>query len=116
MIAAVEQFPPDGQFPPAAAASEKSVPMPVRGTDFMPPASAIVTAAELLPVAAGENVTLMVQLAATDRLELLAGQVLVSEKSPLFVPVTEMLEIVSVALPVFVKVTFIVLLPVPTSW
>jgi len=78
MVAEVEQFPPDGQFAPAAAAREKSVPIPVRDTDCVPPASsATVIAAELLPVAAGENVTLMVQFAPAARLELLAGHVLV---------------------------------------
>jgi hypothetical protein len=33
IVAEVEQFPPEGQFAPLAAASAKSVPVPVRDTD-----------------------------------------------------------------------------------
>ena len=60
--------------------------------------SAIVTLPVLVPVAVGLKVTLTAQLALAATLE---PQVLVSEKSPLAV----MLEIVSEALPVSVRVT-----------
>ena len=58
--------------------------------------------AERAPVAVGANVTLMVQLelAASD-----VPQLLVCAKSPLLVPVTAMLEILSAAPPEFVSVT-----------
>ncbi|HMC60699.1 MAG TPA: hypothetical protein VKJ01_16030 [Candidatus Solibacter sp.] len=60
---------------------------------------------------AGVNVALMEHdaPAAID-----AGQVLVSEKSPAFVPVTATLVMVNVALPVFVRVALITALLAPT--
>ena len=72
------------------------------------------TEALRLPVAVGVKVTLIVQFAPAATL---APQVLVCEKSPLFVPVIVMPEPlkVSVALPVFVRVTFCEELLVPTS-
>lgn len=107
IVAEVEQLPPDGQFAPVAAPSEKSVPVPVREIVCgLPDAlSVMVTEAVRLPVADGVNVTLIEQFAFTASVALLAGQVLVCAKSLLFVPVTEMLEIVRGAVPEFVSVT-----------
>lgn len=64
--------------------------------------SVTVTLAVRLPAAVGLNVTLAVQFAleATP-----VPQVFVSEKSPLFAPVTARPEIVRFTLPVFEKVT-----------
>ena len=64
--------------------------------------SVIVTLAVLVPEAAGVNVKLMLQLppAATD-----VPQVLLWAKSPLLVPVIEMLLMVSAELPLLVRVT-----------
>ncbi len=107
MLAEVEQFPPEGQFDPLAAASEKSVPVPVSETVCgLPDAlSMIVTEAERLPVADGVNVTLMEQFAFTASVALLAGHVFVCAKSLLLVPVRVMLEMVSGAVPELVSVT-----------
>lgn len=57
-----------------------------------------------LPVAVGVKVTLMMQFALTARV-VLAGQVFVCAKSPPFVPLIAMLEMVKGAEPVFVSVT-----------
>ncbi len=75
----------------------------------------IVTEAVRLPVTVGVNITLMVQFAFTPRVALLPGHVLVCEKSPLFVPPIAMLEMVSGALPLFVRLTTCAVLLVPTS-
>ena len=118
MVADVEQFAPLGQFAPLAAAIEKSVPVPTRLRLCGVPgaSSATVTEAVRLPVAAGVKITLMVQLAFAANVALVAGQLFFCEKSPLFVPPIPMLEIVSGALPVFVRLTNCVELLVVTSW
>lgn len=64
--------------------------------------SVMLTLAVRLPVAVGLKMTLMEQFAPAATL---APQVLVCEKSPLFVPVMAMLEMVSVAVPVLDSVT-----------
>src|SRR5579872_1743859 len=80
------------------------VPVPVRFTVWgLPPAlSAMLTNAERLPMLAGVNVTLMVQLAfaATE-----LAHVFVTAKSPGSVPAVPMLVIVKAAFPVFVRST-----------
>ena len=107
IVAEVEQLPPEGQFAPVAAPSEKSVPVPEsEAVCGLPEAlSVIVTEAVRLPVTDGVNVTLIEQFAFTASVAPLAGHVLVCAKSPLFVPVMAMLEIVSVAVPELVSVT-----------
>ena len=87
--------------------------MPVRETVCGLPAalSVMLRDAERVPAAVGLNVTLTVQLLPAARL---ARQVWVWEKSPLFVPVTAMPLMVSVAVPVLVRVTVCGALPVPT--
>jgi hypothetical protein len=81
------------------------VPVPVSGTVCGLPAalSVIETEAVRMPFAVGVKVTLMVQFAPAATL---VPHVFVCEKSVELVPVTPMLVIVRVALPVFVKVTF----------
>ena len=64
--------------------------------------SIMLTAAERLPTPAGVNVTVTVQ--STPAVNV-AGQVLVSAKSPLLPPVTVKLEKVKFAFPVLVSVT-----------
>jgi hypothetical protein len=66
-----------------------------------------------VPEAAGANFTLMVQLP-PDVIEF--PQVLVSEKSPAFVPVTCMPVMAKVVFPVLLKVTFWDPLVDPTVW
>jgi hypothetical protein len=82
------------------------VPVPMRLTAWGLPAalSAMLTEAARLPEAEGVNVTVIVQvpLAATEPGE--RGHVVVSPKSPALVPVTEMLVMVILPLPVFVRV------------
>jgi len=75
--------------------------------------SVIVTLAVLVPEAAGVNVKLMLQLppAATD-----VPQVLLWAKSPLLVPVTAMLVMLSAALPVLDSAIAWAALVVPTFW
>jgi hypothetical protein len=68
----------------------------------------MVTAPVLVPVAVGLKVTLRVQLALVARL---APQLLVWKKSPL----TVMLVMLRVALPVLLRVTLWALLLIPTS-
>lgn len=96
---------------------EKSVPVPVNETLCGLPdvLSVIVMFAARFPVAEGVKVTLIVQRAPTARFELFAGQVLVSAKSPLLVPLRAMFEIVTGAEPVFVMVTPCGMLAVVTS-
>jgi hypothetical protein len=112
------QFPTAGQFAPAAAAREKSVPVPVNETLCGLPdvLSVIVMLAARFPVAVGVKVTLIVHFVPTARFELFAGQVLVCAKSPLLVPLKAMLEIVTAAVPVFVSVTPCGALVVVISW
>jgi len=118
MVADVEQLPPLGQLAPMAAAMEKSVPVPTRLRLCGVPGalSATVTEAVRLPAAAGVKIRLMVQLAFAANVALLPGQLFVCVKSPLFVPPIPMLEIVSGALPVFVRLTNCAKLFVVTSW
>jgi hypothetical protein len=112
------QFPPAGQFAPAAAAREKSVPVPVNETLCGLPdvLSVIVMLAARFPVAVGVKVTLIVHFAPIARFELFTGQVLVCAKSPLLVPLKAMLEIITAAVPVFVSVTPCGALVVVISW
>ena len=64
--------------------------------------SVTVSAAVRVPVALGVKVTLIVQFAPAARL---VPQVFVSAKSPLLDPVMAMLEMVSVAEPMLLRVT-----------
>jgi hypothetical protein len=73
--------------------------------------SVTVTLAVRLPVAAGEKVTEMVQPALAASVD---GHVFVCVKSPAFVPVTPMLEMVSEPVPVFVRVVVCATVVVPT--
>ncbi len=63
----------------------------------------IVTEPVRLPATVGVKVTLMVQFAFAPSVALLPGHVLVCVKSPLFVPPIAMLEMVSGALPLLVR-------------
>jgi hypothetical protein len=74
--------------------------------------SPIETSAARLPSDDGVNVTVIVQLAPA--LTLLP-QVLVSPKSPLFVPVIEMLVMLTVTLALLLRVIFLAALLVPTG-
>src|SRR5580704_12413158 len=115
---AVVQLPPAGQFAPAAAAREKSVPVPVSETLCGLPEllSVMVMLAARFPVAVGVKVTLIVHFAPTARFELFTGQVLLSAKSPLLTPPRAILEMVTGAVPVFVSVTPCGALVVAMSW
>jgi len=91
-------------------------PVPLRLMECGLPAalSVMVTAAARAPAPVGVNVTEIVQfplLAAT-----VLPQVLLSAKSPLFAPVTAMLEMVSGPLPELVSVTDCAELAVPNAW
>lgn len=90
-------------------------PVPDKETDCgLPgPLSAILIAAERLPMAVGVKVTLIVQLAPAPT-EL--PQVLVWEKSPLLVPVTLTLVMLRLALPLLVRTMFWAVLGVLTAW
>src|SRR5215472_10589808 len=90
---------------PVPTSSDRHVPDPVKETFCGLPAalSVMVSAALREPRAAGVKVTLNVQLAPPATLE---PQVLVSAKSPLFLPVIATLLRLSGALPILVKVTF----------
>lgn len=100
------------------ATGESAAPVPVSETLCgLPEASSVIlTEAVRAPVAVGVNETAMAQFAPTAKVDGLAGQVFVCEKSPLFVPVIAMLEIARAAFPVFVSVTFCEVLVVPTGW
>jgi hypothetical protein len=91
------------------------VPVPVRLTDWVAglALSVMVNEPLLEPLAVGVKVTLRVQLALAARL---APQVLVSAKSPLFVPAMVTLVMLSVALPLLVSVMGAAELVVPTTW
>src|SRR5207302_1182611 len=82
-------------------------PVPLRLTACGLPAalSLTLTLALLVPVVVGANVTLMVQVPLTARVDGLNGHVFVWPKSPLLVPVTLMLVMVSAELPLLVRVT-----------
>jgi len=77
--------------------------------------SVIEILAARLPVAAGVNVTFMVQLAPATRLLGVIGQLLVCAKSLELVPVIPMLAMERVAVPVFVSVTLCGELVVPVG-
>ena len=98
-----------------AAAVDAATPEPVRLTVWGLPValSVTVTAAVLVPDAVGLNVTLIVQVApaATE-----APHVLLWAKSPLLVPVTATLVMLTVALPVLDSVIAWAALVVPTFW
>ena len=117
-VADTVQFPPLGQLLPVAAESEKSVPTPVSDTlwGLLDASSVMVTDALRVPVAVGWRVTAIEQFAPADSVAGLAGQVLVLVKSPLFVPVIAIFEIVSGALPVLVRVTLCEAVLLPTGW
>lgn len=95
--------------------TEGPVPVPVRLIVCGLPArlSAMVTAAVRSPMAVGENFTRIVQLPPPPNE---VKQLLVSEKSPTLAPVTVMLLMVKLALPVLVMVTAWAELVVPTFW
>jgi hypothetical protein len=92
-----------------------AMPVPVRVTVCVAVLALSVMVKEPLrePVAVGVKVTLRVQLALAARLE---PQVLVWEKSPLFVPAMVTLVMLSVALPVLVSVMGAAGLVVPITW
>jgi hypothetical protein len=73
----------------------------------------MLTDAFRVPLAAGVNVTVIVQLAPP---AMLVPQVLVCEKSPAFVPAILMPVKFNCPVPTFVRVTFPGTLVVPTGW
>src|SRR6266851_1832291 len=91
------------------------MPVPTSGTVCGLPAalSVMLIEAVRVPVAVGAKVTLIVQVApaATE-----APQVFVCAKSPLFVPVMAMLEIINAAVPVLDRLTICTALVLPTRW
>jgi len=74
---------------------------PVNGIECgLPAASSVITrVADFVPKVCGENVTLIVQFVPPARVEDETGQVVVSEKSPAFIPLKAMLLMVSPWLP-----------------
>jgi hypothetical protein len=109
IVALVEQLPPEGHFAPVAVAREKSgvlVSWPLRGAvcGLPPVLSEIESEAVSTVVSDGLNVTLMEQLERALNVAGARGQLLVSEKSDAFVPLMAIEEIVSAALPAFVRV------------
>jgi hypothetical protein len=76
--------------------------------------SVITTFPDREPVAVGVNVTLIVQLAVGASEAVEGGQLLPSAKSPGFAPAIAMLVIVSDVVPVFLSVTALAPLVVPT--
>ena len=98
-------------FPSPSKSPDVSVPVPVSETVCGLPDAVSLTLREAArgPVPVGVNVTLIMQFNPGPRVAGLIGQavapVLVALKSPLFVPVVEMLAIISGALPVLLNVT-----------
>jgi hypothetical protein len=92
-----------------------AVPVPLRPTlsGLSAASSVMVTLAVRLPVADGLKVTLIEQVPLTASVLGLTGQVFVWPKSPLLVPVTAMLLIVSGPVPLLVSVTVWAALVVP---
>jgi hypothetical protein len=90
------------------------VPIPVRLTVWGLPVALSVTTmvAARLPLAAGEKVTLMVQLAPAATLD---PQLLIWAKSPALLPETAMLVMLKATLPELVRVTALVVLVVLTD-
>lgn len=97
---------------------KSGVPVPESGSVCGLPAalSVIVSVALLSEVAAGLNVTLIVQLAAAASVDGDIGQLLDCAKSPLFVPVIVMFVMVKGALPMLVSVETSAELVMPTIW
>ena len=89
--------------------------MPLKPADcgLDAPLSVMDRDADRVPLAVGVKVTFTVQEPDAARL---AGQLLVCAKSPAFVPVIVMLEILSVPGPLLVTVTGVEPLVVPTFW
>jgi len=83
-----------GKVRPEAVSVTGSMPVPISVADcgLLLALSVTESVAVLVPVANGEKVTVILQLAPVARVE---PHVLVSEKSPLFAPLKPMLEIVS---------------------
>ena len=104
--------------PPPAAASEKSVPVPVRGTIWgLPMALSVIdTLAVRPPAAVGLKTSEIMQFAPAARVAGFMGQVDVSGKSAVLDPVITMLAIVNAALPVLVSVMNCAGPLVVTSW
>ena len=90
------------------------VPVPANGTccGLPPPLSLIETLAVREPVVDGVNVTPIKQLAPPGKL---VPQLLTSAKSPAFVPVIVIPEMLTVTLPLLLTVTFFCRLVVPTG-
>ena len=78
-----------------------------------PPSSLNITEALRAPVAVGLKVTLTVQLSPAPKV---LPQVVVSEKSPAFVPAIAISQMCIVALPAFSSVIVMGALLVPTDW
>src|SRR2546429_205001 len=93
------------------------LPVPLRVTDcgLSPALSVMVTLALRDPVAAGVNVTLIVQVAPAASVLGLIGQVLVWAKSPALVPAMPIELMVRSAVPLFLSVTVWAALAVPTT-
>ena len=89
--------------PTAGAGAPAPVPLRVMDCGLPPALSLMVTAPVRAPVTVGLKVTLIEQFPLFAATEL--PQLFVCAKSPLFVPLTPMLEMFSVALPVLVSVT-----------
>jgi hypothetical protein len=108
IVAEVVQLPPEGQFAPLAAASEKSVPVPVSPTDcgLSTALSVNINDAVSAPVVLGVNVTLTEQVALTAMVAPLQLLVLIA-KSPALAPLIATPLIVRPALPLFVTITLI---------
>src|SRR5439155_12014433 len=102
-----------GTEPPPPA---EVVPVPVRLTVCGLPLALSLTAsvAVRVPAAVGVNVTLIAQAAPPGGTD--APQLLVCAKSPLFVPMIAMLEMLRLTFPVFESVTIWEALVVPTFW
>jgi len=83
------------------------VPVPDRATECGLPdaSSAICRLALRAPAAVGANLTLIVQLAPAANVAGLSAQVVLCEKSPVFVPARPMLAIDRAAVPVFMTFT-----------
>jgi hypothetical protein len=100
----------------SVTAGAGTTPVPLSATLCGLPAalSLMLMALLRLPLADGVKVTLIVQLAPAANVLGLMGQVLVCAKSPVLVPVSVILVIVRAAVPLFVSVTDLAALVVPT--
>jgi hypothetical protein len=98
---------------------EPLLPVPLRETVCVPAPSATLSVAVSPPVMEGVKVTAIVHVPPLAATEALVEQVVPLEgivKSPAFVPVNDMLLIVSAELVLFVSVTVCAALVVPTVW